>query len=459
MRDRNGRKLLAGMSGRAKLAVAAGIGIVAAGGIGVAVLAAYAGFCMGPAEGKIEGFTRLENGMSAAVGTSFPGYAARDIKTRLKSADGFLRGTEAKTAAGYNNEKNHRALAAYRAALKQDASLKSPTGRREFQVVDINTDGVYEVFLYVEGENSATTVSYLLYYSERLHIENLGLPDWAVIPDQSQFIAMRYQMGMWGNQYDGESVKLIKEFGYPDETQIPNTPDYDQRLREAEELLDSSLQYQTVSVTEQNLEKYLSGDGVPSQVWNPAMETPVEQETAEKAQPAQEEAFSVDMKSDIQFIRDTYAYTNGHIADYEKRAIDETGNYSYRENQTADTQESFYFDKEVLVKAVYEPDGLTIEAYHLNPALGRIEAPEYSPYPENTLVFAYAWDRSGAEYRIYFKEARVIRYIGADGKTVDYPQGCTWDEFHSDIMDTANRAFVDVLYYIAPRWWTAYEGE
>lgn len=347
--------------------------------------------------------------------------------------------TTAMAAAGSteNQAKNRSAVAAYRAALKQDASLRSPTGNRGFQVVDLNSDGICEVFLFVEGENSATTVSYLLYYSDGLHIEDLGAPEWAVIPEKSQFVAMRYQMGVWGSlyQFDGKSVKTVRDFGYPDETQIPDTPDYAQRLKEAEEILDSSVQYQTMPVTDQNLERYLSGDGIPSAEWGTGME------------------------ADIQFIRDTYAYTNGHIADYGKETEDASERYSYGQNQTEEVRETFYYSGSALVKAVYGLDGFTIEAYHLNPALGKSVLPEFASLPECTLVFAFAYDGKGAEYRLYFRDGMIIRAIGPDGKTVDYPQGCMWDVFKSQAAGTPNSAFSDVLYYIAPYWWIAYEGE
>lgn len=165
------------------------------------------------------------------------------------------------------------------------------------------------------------------------------------------------------------------------------------------------------------------------------------------------------MEADIQFIRDTYAYTNGHVAEYQKRMEDATGHYSYGRNAAEEARESFYYDGNTLVKAVYVLKGLTIEAYHLNPAMGKSVLPEFARYPECTLVFAFAYDSSGAEYRLYFKDSMIIRSIGPDGKAVDYPQGCMWDAFRSEVAGTKKGAFVDVLNYIAPNWWVSYEGE
>ena len=119
------------------------------------------------------------------------------------------------------------------------------------------------------------------------------------------------------------------------------------------------------------------------------------------------------MKDDIQYIRDVYAYTNNHIKSYEK--FDATSEIT-----------DYVFDDSTLIKAVIKNDldledifdgDVAVEYYYGNP--------DYSGVNEdkNNLIFAFVTVDKKEEYRYYFKEGKIIRYIGPDHVEHDFEGG------------------------------------
>ena len=119
------------------------------------------------------------------------------------------------------------------------------------------------------------------------------------------------------------------------------------------------------------------------------------------------------MKEDIQYIRNVYAYTNNNLNEYEEfHATEDIIDYipEYR----------------VLAKAVIKNDteldeifggSTVVEYYYDNPFY------EGNTTKEKGLIFAFVTVDKKEEYRYYFKEGRVIRYIGPDHVEHDFIGG------------------------------------
>ncbi len=143
-------------------------------------------------------------------------------------------------------------------------------------------------------------------------------------------------------------------------------------------------------------------------------------EEGASAQPSNNQA--IDIQSQIDFIRKTYAYTNEHIAEYTKTNTPKENDYHYNSNASQD----IYYSGDTIVKRVIYDTDITVEAYYLNPALG--DAKEgYSPV--DRAIFSFAYDKNGNEYRLYYKDALIIRYIGPDHAENDYDVGLSFLEF------------------------------
>ncbi|MCI8297531.1 MAG: hypothetical protein HFG22_16965 [Lachnospiraceae bacterium] len=161
-------------------------------------------------------------------------------------------------------------------------------------------------------------------------------------------------------------------------------------------------------------------------------------------------------EEEIQYIRDTYAYANAHLADLRK----EKG-YVSDYGITFDDGESYYDRQGDLIKQVRPRDmDVAVESYHINPALGRDLPAEGGRYLDTTVVFAFATDAAGGEYRLYFSNGHVIRYIGPDKKVIDYPypEGIDWLTF-SRAGETLSGGdqIGPILSKISPMWHVAFE--
>lgn len=161
-------------------------------------------------------------------------------------------------------------------------------------------------------------------------------------------------------------------------------------------------------------------------------------------------------EEEIQYIRDTYAYANAHLADFRK----EKG-YESDYGIFFDDGDSYYDRQGNLIKQVRPRDmGLAVESYHINPALGRALLPEEDRYLDTTVVFAFATDADGGEYRLYFSNGHVIRYIGPDKKVIDYPypEGIDWLAFsRSGASLSGGDQIGPILSKISPMWHVAFE--
>ena len=162
-----------------------------------------------------------------------------------------------------------------------------------------------------------------------------------------------------------------------------------------------------------------------------------------------------DMDAAIKEIRALYADTNNNPGQFRKqKGYTDPSSYITFDDQTAYFTASGVLAKRVLPRDDYS--GLSTEVYYYRD--GVTADGSYHPYMH--LAFAFATDRSGNEYRIYFKDHRIIRYIGPDHVTVDFPGGASFISVvgkHSELNggDKISSLLGEVDY----GWWMDYEGE
>lgn len=165
------------------------------------------------------------------------------------------------------------------------------------------------------------------------------------------------------------------------------------------------------------------------------------------------------LSDEIDFIRNTYTYTNAHIREYQPKSQPIESGYNTNGSNTF-----YYTQNGTLVKQIARLDTMTVEIYHLNPALGRSASIDYT-YPETTAIFAFAYDKAGNEYRVYLKDAEVIRCIGPDKVVHDFPRGLVYGEFINSSLypNPELQSYVykeqiqEVLRTISPYWYQSYE--
>ena len=348
-------------------------------------------------------------------------------------------------------EDNAKALSAYRDALLHNKELIAPDNEwgdiSKFVLEDINSDGIQELYVFVPGLSNAETKSYLLYYSDGLKISEPLSWSFGVIAEDNAFISAYSHMSEYVSYYrfDGTSLTQVEEFYYevPDSLEYANNPAKNDRLAaKAEAWYEKASWPDWVAATEENIRTYLGGSD--------AAEIPASGSADVDAAAAR---LSFDMDEEIQFIRDTYAYTNEHIGEYRKGdGFPESYGLSMTNVKTWSTADG------TIVKHVSGGDSLTVEAYHLNPALGRTS--EVKDILEFTVIFVFAHDTAGNEYRLYFKDSQIIRYIGPDKKVVDYPEGIDYGDFNARSSELSGGDQIwSILVPTAPMWWTSYEGE
>ncbi len=491
----------AGNAGAAASAGAGGAGMAASGAAGTGAAAAASGAA---AAGVSIGVKAAAVVVGAAVitgGGFMAGHAVSAWQNGVETEEAYEEEAETPAAAKeetaaeteaadpYDNEVNRQAVASYRDALEHNSIFFPSSGYGEetlFSVVDVNMDGVYEVYAYVPGQSSAETSAYFLYYADGLAWQPVTWGYFGAIPEDGTFVCTRAQMGINVEIYswDGKSLGLTDSYNYISSegyyTEPGRDPETERRLEEKTELLlEDAFVPESLPVNEENLDEYLSGIGKASKEdsWYASADAQGYEEdgsgsgSSEDVEVQEESGLSENGSSDeteaetaaaagtfslndeIQFIRDTYSYTNSHLSEYRKEKGYESISVSSDTLEECDT----YYDAQgnlvkMVIPASASSSGIAMEVYHLNPALGRTAEWDYLDY---TAVFIYSWDSAGNEYRIYLKEGNVIRYIGPDGAVRDYPDGINLMDFNSDITDGP---IWQILCDAMPGWWMAYES-
>lgn len=170
---------------------------------------------------------------------------------------------------------------------------------------------------------------------------------------------------------------------------------------------------------------------------------------------------AADLEGEICYIRDTYAYANTYYTYADRsHSLRQKNGYDGSDGVNFPDGFSYYDEDGNLIKLQREDSsGLRVEAYYINPALGR-DVPEVS-YLDTLVVFALATDADGGEYRLYFSNGNIIRYIGPDKKVVDYPypDGLNWMEFSwSGASLSGGEQIQNILMLLSPMWYIPYES-
>lgn len=187
---------------------------------------------------------------------------------------------------------------------------------------------------------------------------------------------------------------------------------------------------------------------------------PLENETAAQYVEKKVEKHSYNVEQERLHIVDVYEEVNNHFPYY--TIIDGYPDYLVRCNSFLNNKNEdicWVNSDGNLRRQECHANDLTIEVYHETlDAIGKTM--KDTVMPEDSAVFIFSYTQSGKEYRIYFKQREVIRYIGPDCIKHDYPEGMDLNDFCKKIRDgssdgdavstSINKAF--------PGWWVSYES-
>ena len=159
-----------------------------------------------------------------------------------------------------------------------------------------------------------------------------------------------------------------------------------------------------------------------------------------------------DMDAVIKEIRGLYADINSKEGQYRvQKGYSDEYQYYVNEKETA-----YYSADEVLRKRVV-PGEFNTEVYYYGPSDSGYK-PEMSNY--DNLAFLFAYDKQGNEYRIYFRDGEIVRYIGPDHNTVDFPGGIGFLNLVKLEEELNGGENIYRLLSVADAgWWISYEGE
>lgn len=168
----------------------------------------------------------------------------------------------------YDNAQNRAALAAYLYDLKNSADYdwyydsqnggRSLTMDPHITVFDANGDGVYEVFVYCGGPESLTDF-WLLYYNNGVKKMQWRLAPTIGTLGNGQFFVTGGDHGFfWGELYDftGSEPNRILRMEY---NMMNNN--FETVQAQIEQYADQMVTYQSVYLSDENLNRYLGGAG------------------------------------------------------------------------------------------------------------------------------------------------------------------------------------------------------
>ena len=147
---------------------------------------------------------------------------------------------------------------------------------------------------------------------------------------------------------------------------------------------------------------------------------------------------AADQETLIQYIRDNYYYTQANLGRYQTDGgpLIDYLTYGIPEDYSAENSEglssagdpngfiSYNYKNTVVKLAENHKDDpgsrfVMVEAYFVNTE--RYPTADFNPITD--LLFLFATGKDGKEYRYYFMDTKVIRYVDPDHETYDYPGG------------------------------------
>ena len=226
----------------------------------------------GDGDGTAECYYFDQNGYMLASTTTPDGYTVDANGAR--TVDGAVQTQTAGGSTGsgselsYDNETNRQALAAYANALVNDASLQSTSywgQKTSFNLADLNSDGVYEMAVYVPGESNAETAYYICWYSNgKFHKDGVMMGHLYYQPETGDCMADYYHMGVAVQYYhfDGNSfVTTADEYFYLVDFEIElyaDSPEANKAIAEKHDsFINNSLSVDLVEANSDNIAKYL----------------------------------------------------------------------------------------------------------------------------------------------------------------------------------------------------------
>ena len=171
-------------------------------------------------------------------------------------------------------ETNQQAVAAYRKYLSDrmylpDNPEPGEEGRiGEFCLVDLNQDGVFELFadnLNTDSSSAGEYMNFLYYQNNSIKEEGL-LPFLIYDPKTSKIISWYSKQGLFVNtyQYSGNALTELGEWSLIDNPEQMTENDLLETINDAIRVSGNDAGYtgNFVPLTEENLKKYLSSDGI-----------------------------------------------------------------------------------------------------------------------------------------------------------------------------------------------------
>ncbi len=241
-------------------------------------------------------------------------------------------------------ETNRKAVAAYRKYLADEMKSSGKEGQlSDFCLVDLNQDGIFELFAdnsNAEYLTSAAMRIAFLYYQDNVLKEDGFLPFLLYSPETSKIIPWYSKQGYIVETYQYSNNGLT-ELGHWDLTDNPWLMTESELLETIEDALRISGNEKMytgnfVSITEENLDKYLSDDGMATgngevkylkeDILDPIKEhwyeTNKEKEEAEKKE-AQKAAFIAPYKAQLDTIlAGTFEYSEDCVGTYSMNVKD-----------------------------------------------------------------------------------------------------------------------------------------
>ena len=140
-----------------------------------------------------------------------------------------------------------------------------------------------------------------------------------------------------------------------------------------------------------------------------------EEENMNKEEAKEQSADSINVESEVEKIRKWYYNTQDNLDSY---------------MQGEDPNFSFYYEEgfpvKIVVKSGYDGEKYTREYF----------------YKDKELYFAFVYNKS-EEYRFYFKDGELIRYIDKNKKTFDYGNLDSYSTWKNKIQKEAKEIYPD----------------
>ncbi len=167
-----------------------------------------------------------------------------------------------------NHELNRKVLKEYQRLLSRDPELQAYVGTNTefyFGVIDIDRDGIYELDVYTPGTGNPAQKSYLLYYNEATQsvqkLDKFYEPLY-ILPN-NQFFTCYSHMGLDSyvfSKVNGTWVQTESLYGYG------SLNDHSDNMKIEAYSSMAIGQDKMVELTKSNINQYLSGDGLTTEI-------------------------------------------------------------------------------------------------------------------------------------------------------------------------------------------------